>query len=96
VAQHLRDERAARKIILIAPYLKSRILVEEMDVISYGMVPKDTWIIMPREKVETLIKRVPFWRNAGASLSTCEENLLRIGYPHYLVDIYLRATYERG
>ncbi len=96
VAQHLRDERGARKIILIAPYLKNRILVEEMDVISYGIVPKDTWIIMPREKVETLIKRVPFWRDAGASLSTCEENLLRIGYPHYLVDIYLRATYERG
>jgi hypothetical protein len=67
-----------------------------MEVISYGNVPKDTWLIMPREKVETLIKRVPFWRDHGASLKQCEDTLLRIGYPRYLLDIYVRATYERG
>jgi hypothetical protein len=82
--------------VLIAPYLKSTIAEEGMEVIWYGNVPKDTWIIMPREKIETLIKRVPHWRDAGASLKVCEENLLRIGYPRYLLDIYLRATYERG
>ncbi len=96
VAQYLKEERGARKIVLIAPYLKSHISKDDMDVISYGNVPKDTWIIMPREKVETLVKRVPHWRDAGASLKQCEENLTQIGYPRYLMDIYLRATYERG
>jgi hypoxanthine phosphoribosyltransferase len=96
VAQYLKEERGANKVVLIAPYLKSLISHYEMEVISYGNVPKDTWIIMPREKVETLVKRVPYWRDHGASLKTCEDNLLRIGYPRYLVDIYLRATYERG
>ncbi len=96
VAHYLKSEHGARKIVLIAPYMKTVIGADEMEVISYGNVPKDTWIIMPRERVETLIKRVPRWREAGASLKNCEENLLRIGYPHYLLDIYLRATYERG
>jgi len=96
VAAYLR-EQSARKIVLIAPYLKTTSIVDEVeDVIFYGYVPKDTWIITPREKVETLVKRVPVWRDAGATLKACEENLLRIGYPRYLLDIYLRATYERG
>jgi hypoxanthine phosphoribosyltransferase len=96
VAQYLKEERGARRVVLIAPYLKSTISKDDMQVISYGNVPRDTWIIMPREKVETLIKRVPHWRTNGASLKGCEANLLRIGYPQYLLDIYLRATYERG
>lgn len=96
VADYLTRERGALKIVLVAPYLKSAISAENMQVISYGNVPKDTWIIMPREKIETLIKRVPYWRDRGASLKDCEENLLRIGYPRYILDIYLRATYERG
>jgi len=96
VSQYLKDERGAQKIVLIAPYLKTSLSKDEMDVIHHGHVPKDTWIIMPREKIETLIKRVPYWRNNGASIKVCEENLLRIGYPRYILDIYLRATYERG
>jgi hypoxanthine phosphoribosyltransferase len=96
VAKYLKEERGARKIVLIAPYLKTTITEEGMEVIWFGKVPKDTWIVMPREKIETLIKRVPHWRDAGASLKQCEENLLKIGYPRYMIDIYLRATYERG
>ena len=96
VAHYLKEERGATKVVLIAPYLKSVLSSEDMEVISYGNVPKDTWIIMPREKIETLIKRVPHWRDNGATLKVCEDNLLRIGYPRYLLDIYLRATYERG
>lgn len=96
VAQYLREEKGAAKIVLVAPYMKSVIAREDMEVISFGNVPKDTWIITPREKIETLIKRVPHWRNEGASLKVCEENLLKIGYPRYMLDIYLRATYERG
>lgn len=89
--------QGAKKIVLIAPFLKSKGGIQHIsEVISYGYVPKDTWIITPREKVETLVKRVPYWRDRGATLSTCEDNLIRIGYPRYLIDIYLRPTYERG
>ncbi|MBZ0308679.1 MAG: phosphoribosyltransferase [Anaerolineae bacterium] len=96
VAQYLIEEHHARKIILIAPFLKTTEVINEMEVIFYGHVPKDTWIITPREKVETLIKRVPYWRDNGATIKSCEANLLKIGYPKYLLDIYLRPTYERG
>lgn len=96
VAQYLTEEQKARQIVLIAPYLKTTAVMDEMAVIYFGNVPKDTWIITPREKVETLIKRVPHWRNQGASMAVCEESLRRIGYPDYLIDIYLRPTYERG
>jgi hypoxanthine phosphoribosyltransferase len=96
VEQYLSNERKAQRIVLIAPYLKSTGVLDKMEVIYFGHVPKDTWIITPREKVETLIKRVPYWRDNGASLEICEKNLLKIGYPQYLLDIYLRATYERG
>ena len=68
VAKHLTEERGARKIVLIAPYLKSTEVINTMEVIYFGLVPKDTWIITPREKVETLVKRVPFWRENGATL----------------------------
>lgn len=96
VANYLQQEKGARKIILIAAFIKSTNITDKMEVIYYGRVPKDTWIITPREKVETLVKRVPHWRNNGATIKTCEENLRKIGYPEYLVDIYLRPTYERG
>lgn len=96
VAKYLLEERKARKIILIATYLKSTEVMDAMEVIYYGHVPKDTWIITPREKVETLVKRVPFWRDEGATIQVCEENLRKIGYPSYLIDIYLRPSYERG
>ncbi|MBI5960724.1 MAG: hypothetical protein HY866_18440 [Chloroflexi bacterium] len=96
VAQYLTEECKAANVVLIAPYLKSTIVINEMEVIYYGYVPKDTWIITPRERVETLIKRVPYWRDHGATLDECETNLRTIGYPDYLMETYLRATYERG
>ncbi len=96
VERILLEESKARKVVLIAPYLKSTGVLNEMEVIFYGHVPKDTWIITPRERVETLVKRVPYWRDLGATLEECEANLTTIGYPRYLVDIYLKPTYERG
>lgn len=96
VHQYLTKEKKARNVVLIAPYLKTTAVMENMDVLYFGHVPKDTWIITPREKVETLIKRVPHWRDKGASMAICENNLRTIGYPQYMIDIYLRPTYERG
>jgi hypoxanthine phosphoribosyltransferase len=96
VAHYLTQEQGAQKVVLIAAFLKNTTITAQMDVISFGIVPKDTWIITPREKVETLIKRVPFWRDNGASIQACEANLRLIGYPDYLIETYLRPTYERG
>ncbi|MBZ0302292.1 MAG: phosphoribosyltransferase [Anaerolineae bacterium] len=93
VSEYL-SQHGARDTILIAPYLKSRNLIDEMRVIYFGFVPKDTWIITPRERVETLIKRVRYWCNQGAGLSDCHANLAAIGYPEYLIDLYLPSAFE--
>lgn len=92
VRQYLQS-RGAREIVLIAPFLKNPQMLNEMDVIWFGMVPKDTWIITPRERVETLVKRVPYWRSKGASLADCAANLANIGYSDYLVERYLPLAY---
>ncbi len=93
VAEYLANH-GARTTVLIAPWLKTREVLSAMPVINFGFVPADTWIIMPRERVETLIKRVPHWRARGASLADCVENLRTIGYPDYLIEQYLSAAFE--
>lgn len=86
-------QHGALDTVLIAPYLKSRNLIDEMRVIYFGFVPEDTWIITPRERVETLIKRVTYWRERGASERDCHANLVAIGYPEYLIDLYLSSAF---
>jgi hypothetical protein len=95
VASYLADERKARKIVLIAPFLKTTDVMNEMEVIYYGHVPKDTWIITPRERVETLVKRVPFWRNNGATLTVCEANLRKSAIPA-ICSIFISAPLMSG
>ncbi|MBC6934794.1 MAG: hypothetical protein DWB42_03045 [Chloroflexi bacterium] len=85
--------QGARDAVLIAPFMKNTRMTEEMEVIWFSVVPKDTWIITPRERVETLLKRVPYWRQQGAALADCEVNLRRIGYPDYLIERYLEVAY---
>jgi hypoxanthine-guanine phosphoribosyltransferase len=92
VAEYL-AQHGARHTVLIAPYLKSRHVMDSMHVIHFGFVPQDTWIITPRERVETLVKRVPYWRNQGATLADCRANLINIGYPAYLIDLYLPVAF---
>jgi hypoxanthine phosphoribosyltransferase len=61
----------------------------------FGETPQDTWIITPRERVETLVKRVPVWKERGASLTECRRRLVEIiGYPEPVVDQYLPAVYS--
>lgn len=78
----------ASETVLIAPYRKSAVAHFEMDVIAFGWVPADTWIISPRERIETMIKRVPHWAANGLSVAECVENLRVIGYPAYLIDAW--------
>lgn len=94
VSKHLL-ERGARGVVLIAPYLKSTDVKNEMEVLSFGFVPPHTWIITPRERVETLIKRVPYWKSKGASQTDCAANLSAIGYPCYLIDLYLPSAFNQ-
>ena len=60
----------------------------------FGETPQDTWIITPRERVETLVKRVPIWKERGASESECRRRLVDIiGYPEAVVDRYLPGIF---
>lgn len=76
----------AREVVIIAPYRKSAASTDAMEAITFGLIPKDTWVITPRERVETMIKRVPYWVKNGADRATCITNLRRIGYPPYLIE----------
>ncbi|MEH6516060.1 MAG: hypothetical protein V7742_05210 [Halioglobus sp.] len=63
----------------------------------FGETPQDTWIITPRERVETLVKRVPVWKERGASLAECQRRLVDvIGYPPSLVADYLPAVFANA
>lgn len=89
-------EYGARDVVIIAPYRKSAAATEDMEVITFGLIPKDTWVITPRERVETMVKRVPFWVKHGASKADCITNLRRIGYAQYLIDDWFEAAWERA
>jgi hypoxanthine phosphoribosyltransferase len=57
---------------------------------SFGEIPQHTWVITPRERVETMMKRVPLWLARGATPAECRRRLVDvIGYPADLVDYYL-------
>jgi hypoxanthine phosphoribosyltransferase len=78
-------ECGARDTLLIAPYRKSHTDTFGMEAVTCGVAPQDTWIITPRERVETMMKRVPFWASAGATEADCRAMLETIGYPEYLI-----------
>lgn len=88
-------ERGARDAILIAPYRKSATVLDQMPTITFGVVPHDTWIITPRERVETMIKRVPYWASQGATADQCRTYLRQIGYAAYLIDGWFASAWER-
>ena len=61
----------------------------------FGETPQDTWIITPRERVETLMKRVPVWKERGANIQECRRRLVDvIGYSEIEVDYYLERAYR--
>lgn len=85
----------AREVVIIAPYRKSAAQIDNVEAITFGLVPKDTWIITPRERVETMVKRVPFWAQHGATRDQCIDNLRRIGYAEYLIEDWFEAAWMR-
>jgi hypoxanthine phosphoribosyltransferase len=80
----------ARQVLTLALYMKPQALEVCPADFHFGEVAQDTWIITPREAVETMAKRVPVWVERGADLAECRRRLVDIiGYPAWLADTYL-------
>lgn len=84
--------RALHLVLYMKPAAKEKCCAD----FYFGETPQDTWIITPREKVETLVKRIPVWKQRGASEAECRRRLVEIiGYPPSVVDYYLPEVYAR-
>jgi hypoxanthine phosphoribosyltransferase len=87
-------DSGASKVLSLALYMKPAAMDLCPADFWFGETPQDTWIITPRERVETMIKRVPVWKSRGASEQECERRLIElVGYPQELVDYYLPRAY---
>jgi hypoxanthine phosphoribosyltransferase len=85
----------ARDTVIIASYRKRRpAWMEGVHTIVFGECPQDTWIITPRERVETMIKRTRTWRGKGADRDTCLRRLRQIGYPDTMLDDWFAAAWD--
>ena len=89
-------EYGALDTVIIAPYRKSAAALNpDMEFLTFATFPHDTWIITPRERVETMVKRVPFWAQQGASRADCIDYLRRIGYAEFLIEDWFDAAWAR-
>ncbi len=83
-------EKGAQSVLSLALYMKPMATSLCPADFFFGTVAQDTWIITPRERVETMVKRVPVWQARGADKNECYRRLVDIiGYPPPLVDYYL-------
>ncbi|MDD9856787.1 MAG: hypothetical protein OXU96_01855 [Gammaproteobacteria bacterium] len=93
LTQYIRDS-GAHAVLNLALYMKPAALRRGRGDFHFGETPQDTWIITPRERVETLVKRVPVWKARGASLGECRRRLVElIGYAEHQVNYYLPGAY---
>ena len=89
-------DSGAEKVLNLAMYMKPVAMKTCAADFWFGETPQDTWIITPRERVETMVKRVPIWKERGASEAECYRRLVEvIGYPTDLCDYYLPQLYSR-
>jgi hypoxanthine phosphoribosyltransferase len=89
-------DSGAHKVLNLALYMKPKALELTGADFYFGEAPQDTWIITPRERVETLMKRIPVWKERGASMAECRHRLINlIGYTKREVDYYLEQAYNR-
>ena len=88
-------DQGAKEVLTLAMYMKPAAANHCPADFSFGTVGQDTWIITPREYAETLARRVPVWKERGASLAECRRRLIDlIGYPPDLVDYYLEPVFN--
>lgn len=91
------ESKGAHAVMTLELYTKPAARKARPATFAFGEVPQHTWIITPRERVETLMKRVPLWKERGASLEECRRRLVDlIGYPRDLVAYYLPIAYGSG
>jgi hypoxanthine phosphoribosyltransferase len=89
-------DSGALKVLNLAMYMKPVAMKTCAADFWFGQTPQHTWIITPRERVETMVKRVPIWKERGADEAECRRRLIEmIGYPETLTDYYLPAIYQR-
>ena len=87
--------QGARQVLTLAVYMKPMAMAAYPADFFFGELRQDTWIITPRELVETMIKRVPVWRERGANQQECHRRLVDIiGYPQPIVDHYLPQMFN--
>jgi hypoxanthine phosphoribosyltransferase len=88
-------ESGARETKKLVVYMKPAALPNGAADFCFGNISQDTWLITPREQIETLAQRVPLWRERGANLFECRGRLVElIGYPPALVDYYLPRLFS--
>jgi hypoxanthine phosphoribosyltransferase len=90
------ENYGARKTVLIAPLVRQMEREAGEEVIAFGVMPKDTWVITPRERVETMMKRLAHWQSEGASYGDCVNNLKVIGYSNDLIDQYVDQAWNQA
>jgi hypoxanthine phosphoribosyltransferase len=91
------EEKGAKSVLTLALYMKPMAMRICPANFFFGEVHQDTWIITPRETVETMVKRVPVWKTRGADQSECYRRLVDIiGYPAALADYYLEKIFAAG
>jgi len=96
LSEHI-TERGARRVVSLALFMKPRAKTVCPADFYFGELTQDTWIITPREYVETMAKRIPVWKQRGATQAECQRRLVDlIGYPPHLVNTYLETLFEQG
>ena len=88
------QDSGAHKVLNLALYMKPKAMEVSGADFYFGETPQHTWIITPRERVETLVKRVPVWKERGASVEECRRRLVElIGYCEAEVEYYLPKAF---
>ena len=90
-------EKGVQRVFTLALYMKPMAMQIAPANFVFGTLAQDTWIITPRERVETMVKRVPVWKARGADQAECYRRLVDIiGYPAALVSYYLEKIFTVG
>lgn len=90
-------EMGADRVLILALYMKPKAMEVCAADFFFGEVSQDTWIITPRERIETLMKRVPTWKQRGATEQECRRRLCDlIGYDASEVNYYLPIAYAQS
>jgi hypoxanthine phosphoribosyltransferase len=96
LTQYVLDS-GAHKVLNLVLYMKPKAKEVCAADFYFGETPQHTWIITPRERVETLMKRVPVWKQRGATVEECYRRLVDlIGYSKLEVDYYLPRAFNHG